>query len=483
MGASFLILLMSGVLPACTGGPSEGIKVTTDRTVDTGSLESIVRDVIRLSGARTNDEKAIAIHTWLHHAIFHNAYPVEKPPSSVGPLKVIRVYGWGLCGGEHTVLKALFETAGWEVRYRGWDGHTTIEVSYDGRWHYFDVFLKCYFWTKDRKTIAGQDDINQDPSIVLDALKEGRVPADHYLCCGDEAQGIVDGCRTSKPLPVSRHEDGWASVTGRDQGYLSSLLLPPGATLRLEWKGEPGQLAVGGQGKHSCGTKDYRSDKALGPLLEHYGPRCHSNGSFIYAPDFSRASEVSEIMLSGVQARAGKLVAAEGRGSAVFKLPLPYVYVSGHVETAFDGGDGTLSISVDGGKTWQPISGGDVSPQVKQKYDVRVKAEFSGSLSKFRLEAVVEHNRSSLPYLLPGKNQVAVSATGLASGAALTVTYAYQEATVPDPARRTRFEDRDVAYSGAKTAVREVPAASWVVEVGGNTPPKMLYLEYAVRGQ
>ena len=45
-------------------------------------------------------------------------------------------------------------------------------------------------------------------------------------------------------------------MTGRYQGYDPALTLPPGATLRLEWKGEAGHIAVGGQGRHSCGTKD-----------------------------------------------------------------------------------------------------------------------------------------------------------------------------------------------------------------------------------
>ena len=88
----FLALLLSAA-------PQEGLRVTTDRCVDTSSLDSIVRDVVRLSGAKTNDEKAIAIYDWLHETIFHHAYPVEKSPQSVGPLKVIKVYGWGLCGG------------------------------------------------------------------------------------------------------------------------------------------------------------------------------------------------------------------------------------------------------------------------------------------------------------------------------------------------------------------------------------------------
>ena len=465
-------------LSLLASGPStEGVKVTTDRTVDTSSLDSIVKDVIRLAGAKTNDEKAIAIHTWLHDTIFHNAYPVEKSPQSVGPLKVIRVYGWGLCGGEHTVLKALFETAGWTVRYRGWDGHTTIEVQYDNRWHYFDVFLKCYYWTKDKKTIAGQDDINADPSIVLDAVKDGRVPADHYLCCGDEAQGVVDGCKTSKPLPVSKHEDGWASVTGRDQGYEPALLLPPGASLRLEWKGDAGKTAVAGQCRHSCGTKDFRSDKTLGPILEHYGPRNYSNGQLVYAPDFAKG----EFELGGAAAKGGKLVATAGQGVATFKLPLPYAYVSGQVDATFEGGEGKLSLSTDGGKTWQATAG-DVSALVKQKYSVWLKAEFPGSLAKLRLEAVVEHNRSSQPYLLNGKNQVTVAPAGLAKGSALSVTYAFQEATVADPAKRTRFEGQGVTYGATKTVMKEATSVplTFALDVGGNTPPKMLYLEFAV---
>jgi hypothetical protein len=485
---ALIALALLSLLPAA--GPAEGIKVTTDRTVDTGSLDSIVRDVVRLAGAKTNDEKAIAIHTWLHHAIFHNAYPVEKSPQSVGPLKAIRVYGWGLCGGQHTVLKALFETAGWKVRYRGWDGHTTVEVFYDERWHYFDVFLKCYYWTKDHKTIAGQDDINQDPSIVLDAEKEGRVPPDHYLCCGDEAKGVVDGCKTSKPYPPSEPKDGWASVTGRDQGYSPALTLPPGATLRLEWKGESGQIAVGGSGRHSCGTKDFRSDKDLGPVLEHYGPRNHSNGRLTYAPDFARAADVASVALHGAEAKVGKLTATGGQGVAVFALPLPYVYVSAELEAVFEG-DGKLSVSVDGGKTWQPVpgrvegpaAGGDVSAIVKQKYDVQVRAEFSGSLAKLRVEAVVEHNRSAQPYLLQGRNLVSVSSGRLAPASALSVTYAFQEATAPDPAKRKRFEDQGVTYAPAKTLTHEGAAEPWTIEVGGNTAPKMLYLEYSVRGQ
>jgi hypothetical protein len=443
MGAILLALL--------AGSGGEELRLRNERTVDTSSLESIVRDVVRLSGAKSNDEKAVAIHTWLHQAIFHCAYPAEQAPQSVGPLKVLRVYGWGLCGGQHTVLKALFETAGWTVRYRGWDGHTTIEVNYDGAWHYFDVFLKCYYWTKDRRTIASQDDILKDPSIVTDAAKEGRAPKDHHLCCGDTTESVVAGIRTSKPLPPSKPQDGWASVTGRDRNWDPSLVLPAGARLRLEWKGEPGGTAVAGRSSHSCGTKDFRGDPVLGPLLEHYGVRNHSNGTLLYEPSLAKGARTHE---------AG--------------LRLPYPYVTLKVDAVSEGGDATVRVSTDGGKTWAEAPGGDATALVRQKYDVRVQVEGAGPLTRVRAEGRVEHNRSALPYLLPGSNPVTLEA-----GPGTAATYAWREATAPEG--RKRWDGAGLAYGPERTE-RIVPGRR-EIRVGGNTPPKMLWIEFAADGR
>jgi hypothetical protein len=467
-------------LAAFASAPQDvrGVKVVTDRSVDASSLESIVRDVFARSGAKTDDERAIAIYEWLHQTIFHWAYATEAAPQSVGPLKLLNVYGWGLCGGQHTVLKALYETAGWKCRYVGWPGHTTIEVEYGGRWHYFDVFLKCYYWTKNRSHVASQGEIADDPSIVLDAVKEGRAPR-HHLCCGDEPQGVVDGCKARKTVGDSK---GWASVTWRDEKYSTSLDLLSGASLRLDWKAEPAGFAVSGKApQHSCGNKDFREDPVLGPLLEHYGVRNWSDGAFVYAPDFARAADVADVVLAGASAKGGKLV---GPGSAVFRLPLPYAYVGASIEAAFEGGEGKLSVSTDGGRTWALAAPGDCSALVKQKYDVRVKAEFPGSLVSFRFSAVVEHNRSAQPFLLPGKNVVTVSAEGnaLPKDNVLVVTYAWQEATAP--ANRKRYDGK-VSYGEPRMLVKEITQLpfTYEIEVGGNTPPRMLSLGRALRAK
>lgn len=463
---------------------ADAFKITTDKTVDSSSLESIVADVIRLANAKTNDEKGIALYNYLHQVQFHRNYPTEKG-QSVGPLKVINVYGWGLCGGQHTLMKALFETAGWDVRYRGWDGHTTVETRYDGKWHYFDVFLKAYFWTKDKSTIAGQDDINADPSIVLDGLKDGRVPKESYLACGDDAPGIVSGCKTSKPYPVSKPKEGWASVTGRDEGYSPLLTLRSGSRLRLDWASQSGMMvANGSDGKHTCpNMKDTRSNPLIGPIFEHYGTRSFSNGTFTYAPDFSKSADVADIELKNAKADGGKL-AATGEGSAIFKLNLPYPYATLKIDSAFDGA-GKLSISTDSGKSWKPVEGTDAGALVRQRYSVWLKAEFSGALTKLSAEGIVEHNRGALPYLLNGKNQITVSTADnkLAPNTTLTVSYTYQEATAP--AKRNQYDGKNILYADAKTVTKEVTSLPFTfeIDVGGNTPPKMIGVERGIKGK
>lgn len=458
-------------------------KVTTDRTVDATSLESIVREATALAGARTNDEKAIAIYEYLHNTIFHHAYPTEHAPQSVGPLKVINAYGWAQCGGQHTVLKALYETAGWKCRYLGWPGHTTVEVFYDGYWHYFDVFLKVYFWTKDKSHVASQGEIANDPSIVLDAVKDGRAARQH-LCCGDLPADVVDGCKVHQVIGDSK---GWAWVTWRDENYSPLVNLPCGAALRLGWKAEPDGYAVNDKlPQHSCGLKDFHNDRVLGPILEHYGPRNWSDGVFEYAPDFSKPGDVADVQLTNVTDHNGKLVAG-GHGTAIFRLALPYPYVRTKLDVGFEGGDGMASLSTDAGTTWKPAALGDVSVQLKQKYDVWLKIDFSGTLSKVHFAALVEHNRSALPYLMPGKNRVTISTEGnvLPKDGQLSVTYVYQEASAQEPDRRTRFNGQALTYGEVKRFTEEVAALPYTfeIDVGGSTPPKMIELERAVRAK
>jgi hypothetical protein len=233
-----------------------------------------------------------------------------------------------------------------------------------------------------------------------------------------------------------------------------------------------------------CGIKDFRDDPVLGPVLEHYGPRNWSNGDLVYAPDFSKPADVADIQVTGATAKDGKLVST-GNGMAIFRLPLPYPFICARLETTFEGGGGKVSVSTDAGKTWQAAATGDLTNLVKQQYDVWLKVEFPTTLAKFALMALVEHNRSALPYLVPGKNKVTVSVASkeVPKDQVLTVTFLYQEVTAAK--RRQRFDGEGLTMGEVQRVTKEITSVPFTfdINVGGNTPPKMISLERSVRAK
>ena len=185
--------------------PLKQIKVVNDRAPDCSSLKSIVESVTR--DCKTDDERAIAIYNFCRYAYYHFAYPREK--DGVGALKMINVYGWSLCGGQHSVLSALWEAAGFDTRFIGWRGHTTVECRYDGQWHYFDTFLKCYFW-KDApgspggRTVASQADIAANPGIVNDGIvfDEFGNPVEYHILKSHPGSGMAAAAMDYDRIPA-----------------------------------------------------------------------------------------------------------------------------------------------------------------------------------------------------------------------------------------------------------------------------------------
>lgn len=444
---------MSAPLAGHTGLVPQ-IKVLPDKAADTSSLRAIVQSVTR--GAKTNDEKAIALYNFATLANYHRAYPGE--PNGVEALKQFNVYGWSLCGGLHSGLGALYREMGWEWRFVGWNnpGHTTIEAKYDGGWHYLDTFLKFYVWKKDPnapggRTIASQDDIKRDPSLVTSLVfdpsrkvyyqpndqfeivnDKANWTAPAFLVCGDEVSGVLSGIKSNG---VSGSPTSWEGIKF-DGPYSTDVNLAPGSSLTLNWKAEPEAYWWQGHNEtpgHTCGNKDYRNSPALGPILEPYieaggATRGYANGTLLVAPDFSKAAVLASLTAhDNVQWEAGRLVPGEAIKPASITLRLQSPYVITRTRGAANGAD-KAELSTDGGKSWKAIELKDFSGQARGHYDALVRLTFSKALTAVRLEATVQHNRSIAPYLSPGKNVVAVSA-GEAKALGnnrLVVTYAYQ---------------------------------------------------------
>lgn len=438
------------------------IKVISDRAPDCSSLKSIVDDVTR--GCKTDDERVIAIYNFCRFAYYHHAYPRES--GGISTLKLINVYGWGLCGGQHTVMASLWEAAGYKWRYRGWNGHTTIEVYYGGRWHYLDTFLKYYTWMPDPgspggRTIAGQEDIraNNDPfrkAMVFDSdrkvwyRKDNRFTrigeeinsaAPAFLVCGDSHEGVFSGIDTSRNSGSPR---GWGGIRFDGPDYSTDVDLAPGYALTLDWKTCDDAWYFEGSKqspRHTCGDKDFRNCPVIGPILEPYRAlnpaRTWSNGTLVFRPEMRDASILESFhLVENVACRAGLLVPKEaGRpGVLVVRMASPYVVARASAKLTCD--DARLEVSTDDDSTFKPVEPGDLTKLVAGAYRYDVRITFSSPLSDLELTSIVQHNQESLPYLAPGMNRITISAANpeTLGRNRLVVTYAYctghREATV-----------------------------------------------------
>ena len=446
--------VLAGVFGCAHAQMVRQIKVLPDKAADTSSLQSIVQSVTR--GAKSNDEKAIALYNFDTLANYHRAYPNE--PGGIEALKQFNVYGWSLCGGLHSGLGALYREMGWEWRFVGWNnpGHTTIEAKYDGQWHYLDTFLKFYVWKKDPnapsgRTIASQDDIKRDASLVTNLVfdKSRKVyyqPNDQFeivgdkanwaapafLVCGDEPSGILSGIKSNN---VAGSPTSWESIKF-DGPYSTDVNLAPGYSLTLNWSAAPDAYWWEGHDEapgHTCGDKDYRNSPALGPILEPYigvggAARGYANGTLLFAPDFSNAACLSGLTAQdNVQWQAGRLVPKDIAQAASITVRLQSPYVITRAAGLASGAD-RIEISTDNGTSWKAIELKDFSAEARGQYDVLVKLAFRKALTALRLEATVQHNRAVAPYLSPGKNVVTVSAADAKQlgDNKLVVTYAYE---------------------------------------------------------
>ncbi|MFT5856004.1 MAG: hypothetical protein ACI8XO_003256 [Verrucomicrobiales bacterium] len=468
------------------------IKVLPDQAPDCTSLKTIVDSVTR--DCPNNDAKAIAIYNFMRLSHYHRAYPNE--PGGVPALKEINSYGWSLCGGLHAVQSSLWRELGWDWRFVGWDGHTTVEAKYDDRWHYLDVFLKFYAWMPDGsggRTIAGQDQLTGDlQGLIQDAFvfdpghrvvymknnafrlngDKANWRAPEFLCCGDALSGVISGLKTHR---VSGRSEGWAGIKHANDGYSAQVNLASGFSLENTWDPIPDAWFWLGQKAspaHTCGGhKDTRNSPGYGLVLEPYvnskPARSYANGILTFAPDFSTAAGIEAFArVDNVKHANNALVPAEAGkpGIVVFNLASPYLLTRASGEAT---GADKIEVSVDGGKTFKLARLEGFTELVKGQTAALIKVTFTQPLKALKIRAIVQNNPGALPYLSPGKNVVTVS---VADGAALgdnqlVVTYGYRLGSRSKSFDQLCDEGKEIAkqhnarWSDRITCVRKVFSA------------------------
>jgi hypothetical protein len=321
--------------------------------------------------------------------------------------------------------------------------------------------MKCFFWKDDPRapggrTVASQADIEANPAIVdegvvLDKARnvwyfkddrfenigsEANWTALALFVCGDQPQWIHGGVKGRGNPSEANKKRGHMGIGFDEHGYSTDVNLAPGMRLDLMWQALPDACywhRMNRHPNHSCKDKDFRNCPVVGPILEPYigvyangGQRTYANGKYVFAPDLS-----SDAVLAGLAARENVRI-ADGRivpadlskpASITVELQLPYVFAK-----ASGTGEGIDKAEFsDDGQTFELVELKDFTNAVRGKYNGLLKLTTTRGMKDVRVEVIVQHNRCSLPYLSPGRNEITVSVADPKQLGKnnLAVTYAY----------------------------------------------------------
>ncbi len=392
-GAVLAIVLAGTSLRAAVDSP----RVASDRWPSLYTIEDFAGDVIRLEGAKTDEEKVLALYKWNHRVMrFGYAYLEGPSPAEIvrsttletaeqwkygviDPVKLLNVYGEGWCDTRSRLFHALCTGAGLKsetvsvfdpkvrVWYRDNDGQE--------RWHFFDPFRSWYVYTRDRSRIASYEDIVAEPALLASPSKTS-IPYSDDPVSNRTMMFMDDGTI----YPMRSH----SSFKYLPRDYHSmDISLRKGAQLRLNWKPEGKYYDIyeyfdsrlkctNGPHSHIWGqpgtehttftaTGETVTDPESWPWVKNYYLPCgntnclfhnrpvkwYGNGHLTYEPDLGRLENFRDGLYSWGSFRnivAGGSKAGEPRirpdrpgeeAWLTFRIDTPYVIADAAIEARF----------------------------------------------------------------------------------------------------------------------------------------------------
>ncbi len=414
---------------------ARNVTVVCDRWPDGSDLRQFGLDAVRLSGAKTEQDKCIAVWRWIRR---WTMYTDGNPPTERlhnptqtrhrngyidDPLKVLNVYGAHWCDGLSRVQEAVWRAMGYRAEKLARASHSMVickYMDYDDvqRWHWFDVSEGGFLFDHTGRRLMTSDEMSMDCYYWM----AGWVYCQH--------------------LPWLTHR--------------TELDFRIGEKLERIWDNweKPYQNNI---------RRDHQTvpDWERGPYKVDYG-----NGRYVYAPDLNEPGWVSGLAepLQGMAENVLQPAEALKPGLAVWSFQTPYIISDVEVELDFERKNAEdavlIHLSLDDGQNWKKvwecpadlIGAKKLKVNICEKYKVTAKTKSPTDLNspfgryhyKLKLELVargrpedcrvkgivlrttVQQNFYSLPQLQPGKNKITVNGTLLA-GTALKVTYVWDD--------------------------------------------------------
>ena len=440
----------------------KNIRITTDRTIDFHSLKSVADSVIK--PGMSGEEKALACYEVVRRNMFQYpwVYDVrERREEWHDAVKLLRIYGHGLCGVQARVLGALYqevfgfenqrltgakekEVGDWEMgkecgafffslKKRGnsltrHQGHTTVEVFYDGHWHHLDPMVEFYAYTRDSSRIASLEETIADPSLVTRPSRR--------------IEGLMPDGDIGKVYYASTPPQNW--TPGPDYYVVRDtrmdFALKPGQSVRWFWDKPYGAFfwpeEVARDFSQPYFTEGPRHPDSARGSWRHYGNGCFS-------------------ALEPAVQTPGRL-----------QFDFPYVLVGGRLQLMAEGTDLRLDLRSRGAEEGQllqleaGLNALDLRPMVMGGYGLEVRFVGSGKVRDLQLDLHFQHNFIAAPRLLAGENRVRVCGEVEEEGEGLEVGWEWQEAgaqTRRDVRRVTPPEEYEVEVGALDTDPPENP--------------------------
>jgi hypothetical protein len=436
--------IMGSVLASspCAWGGVVDPHFRTDRSVDTRSTRTILRDLIR--PGMTSEEKALALFHWVRRVIYHSG---PEEPLRHDFNRMVNLFGYGSCYLQTHPLSHLFQQLGWPCRNWVHNGHHMLEVYYDGGWHCFDPHMTFYVFNRAApRAIASVAELRADPTLAEAAVKEGRTgPA--FLICGDAPTWFSGDTGWVLDHPFLPHR-------GADEEF-GSLHLRRGERFVRTWKAgryfRPHAFLEKHGPYHTCGPESDRRDPVNFPYWEPYAwrdreaasHRHHGTGYLEYRPDLRRDSWRDAALrfinlASDLDETRPALHPVEGgmEAEVIFSVKCPYILtgasleVAGHLGAAGDRLVVGMSNAWNGdsqGREWKEVLAASSPGEVRRRIDLspHVEGSLDGywlrivmlarnpqqtGLDSLKLRTEFQLNPYALPQLLPGANRLFVTA-------------------------------------------------------------------------
>jgi len=417
------VILSALLLGLCSSGLSaagaQGLWVSTDRSVDCSSVETIARDLVR--PGMTDEQKVLAVFNWNRRVIYHGDGPSEL---ALDFHKMVNVLGNGSCLRQTAPMALVLKRLGFESRSWVHDTHHMIEVNYGGAWHCLDPHMNFYVY--DRSTppaIASVAQLQADTTLAFAAVAEGRA-CPGFLLCGDSPRWFCGSGEWTLDAdwPILKVEEPFGRLNLRRGESVSFTWLPGGHYWSGAWQFECGPY-------HTCGPVDEK-DSANFPLYEPYRAtvnaiRCYrhwAEGRLDYRPDL-RSDHYQDAVLSRDNLTHDPALALMQQrlstpGSMVFGVECPYVVSAGRIALAAAGNRNGLKVELSrDGQAWSKVrlvqSGDSLTADFTDPvagsfagYRVRITLAEGAGLTGLDLLTFFELNPGALPYLAPGRNMV-----------------------------------------------------------------------------